>query len=241
MPLVTGVTGVQELTLRGQYRYSDYDREGNDTESSVDTHTWGFSMAWSIADQFRVRMGYQHAVRAPNVIELYTGQNTNLPNLNPAGTNANGIQLFDPCASDAPIESLATCQNTGLTAAQYGSVLDVISGQTQSLTGGNPFLDPEEADTTTIGFVWEPTFANGLSISVDWFDIQVDDAIQAGISAQIVLDNCLDTGDPTFCGLINRGFGGTLASGSPGVGFQQTNINIAELATSGIDFQVIYD
>jgi outer membrane receptor protein involved in Fe transport len=176
------------------------------------------------------------------VIELYTGQNTNLPNLNPAGTNANGVQLFDPCASDAPIESLATCQNTGMTAAQYGSAFDVISGQTQSLTGGNPFLDPEEADTTTLGFVWEPTFADGLSISLDWFDIEVDDAIQAGISAQITLDNCLDTGDPTFCSLITRNpFNGSLASGSPGVGFQQTNINIAELATTGIDFQVIYD
>jgi len=77
---------------------------------------------------------------------------------------------------------------------------------------------------------------------VDWFDITVDDAIQAGISAQTTLDNCLATGDPTFCSLITRNsFNGSLASGSPGVGFQQTNINIAELSTSGIDFQVIYD
>jgi len=242
IPIVTGVTGIQEFTLRGQYRYSDYDREGNDTTSSVDTDTYGFSLAWTPIDQLRVRAGYQRAVRAPNVIELYTGQNTNLPNLNPAGTNANGVQLFDPCASDAPIASLATCANTGVTAAQYGSIFDVISGQTQSLTGGNPFLDPEKADTWTVGFVWEPTFSDGLSISVDWFNITVDDAIQAGISAQIVLDNCLATGDPTFCGLITRNsFNGTLSSGSPGVGFQQTNINIAELSTSGIDFQVIYD
>jgi len=242
IPIVTGVTGIQELTFRGQYRYSDYDREGNNTSSSVDTNTYGFSLAWTPIDQLRVRAGYQRAVRAPNVIELYTGQNTNLPNLNPAGTNANGVQLFDPCASDAPIASLATCANTGVTAAQYGSIFDVISGQTQSLTGGNPFLDPEEADTWTVGFVWEPTFASGLSISVDWFDITVDDAIQAGISAQTTLDNCLATGDPTFCSLITRNsFNGTLASGSPGVGFQQTNINIAELSTSGIDFQVIYD
>ena len=242
LPLVTGVTGIQELTVRAQYRYSDYDREGNDTTSTVDTDTYGFSLAWSPHDLFRVRAGYQRAVRAPNVIELYTGQNTNLPNLNPAGTNANGVQLFDPCASDAPIASLATCQNTGVTAAHYGSIFDVISGQTQSLTGGNPFLDPESADTYTLGFVWEPGFADGLSISVDYFDITVEDAIQAGISAQTTLDNCLATGDPTFCGLITRNsFNGSLASGSPGVGFQQTNINIADLSTSGIDFQVIYD
>jgi hypothetical protein len=125
------------------------------------------------------------------VIELYTGQNTGLPNLNPAGTNSNGVQLFDPCASDAPIASLAACQNTGMDAAFYGSAFDVISGQTQALTGGNPFLDPEKSDTYTLGFVWEPTFSDGLSISVDWFDITVEDAIQAGISAQTTLDNCL--------------------------------------------------
>jgi outer membrane receptor protein involved in Fe transport len=99
MPIVTEVTGIQELTLRGQYRYSDYTREGNDTRSTVDTNTWGVSLAWAPIDELRVRMGYQRAVRAPNVIELYTGQNTNLPNLNPAGTNANGVQLFDPCAA----------------------------------------------------------------------------------------------------------------------------------------------
>ena len=242
IPIITGWTGIQELTFRGQYRYSDYDRKGNDTQSEVDTDTYGFSLAWAPIDSLRVRGGYQRSVRAPNVIELYTGQNTNLPNLNPAGTNANGVQLFDPCASDAPIASLAACQNTGATAAQYGSIFDVISGQTQSLTGGNPFLDPETADTYTLGFVWTPGGIEGLSISVDYFDIAVEDAIQAGISSQIVLDNCLATGDPTFCDLITRNpINGSLASGSPGVGFQSTNINIAELATSGIDFQVIYD
>ena len=208
MPLVSGVTAIQELTLRGQYRYSDYKRDGNDTYSKVNTDTWGVSLAWSPIDSFRVRTGYQHDVRAPNVIELFTGQGTNLPNLSAAGTNVNGVQLFDPCASDAPLLSLDTCANTGVTAADYGSILDVLSGQTQSLTGGNPFLDPEEADTFTLGFVWEPGFADGLSISVDYFDIQVDDAIQAGISAQTTLDECLATGDSTFCDLINRGFGG---------------------------------
>jgi outer membrane receptor protein involved in Fe transport len=180
-------------------------------------------------------------VRAPNVIELFTGQNTNLPNLSAAGTNANGVQLFDPCASDAPIASLATCQNTGVTADQYGSIFDVISGQTQSITGGNPLLDPESADTYTLGFVWTPSQVEGLSISIDYFNILVEDAISAGIPAQTTFDECLATGNPAFCDLITRDFNGSLASGSPGVGFQQTNLNIAELETSGLDFQVVYD
>ena len=241
MPILTGFAAAKELTLRGQYRYSDYTRDGNGTKTSVDTSTYGLSLAWAPIDDVRIRAGYQRAVRAPNVIELFTGQNTNLPNLSAAGTNANGVQLFDPCASDAPIASLATCQNTGVTAAQYGSIFDVISGQTQSITGGNPLLDPESADTYTLGFVWTPSQVEGLSISIDYFNILVEDAISAGIPAQTTLDECLTTGNPAFCDLITRDFNGSLASGSPGVGFQQTNLNIAELETSGLDFQVVYD
>ena len=241
LPLVTGLTGVQELTFRGQYRYSDYSRNGNDTSTSVTTDTYGVSLAWAPIDELRLRAQFQRSVRAPNVIELFTGQNTNLPNLSAAGTNANGVQLFDPCSSDAPIASLATCQNTGVTASQYGSIFDVISGQTQSLTGGNPELYPESADTVTLGFVWTPSMVEGLSVSLDYFDITVEDAIAAGIPAQTTLDECLATGNPTFCDLITRDFNGSLASGSVGVGFQQTNINLAELETKGVDVQVLYD
>ena len=241
VPLIGGMTGIQELTLRGQYRYSDYEGRGNDTISPFTTDTYGLSLAWSPIDELRFRAQFQRAVRAPNVIELYTGQNTNLPNLSAAGTNSLGSQLFDPCASSAPLLPLETCARSGVTAAQYGTILDVISGQTQSLTGGNPDLRPEEADTTTFGFVWTPSFVEGLSVSVDYFNILVEDAISPGISAQVTLDNCHATGDPTFCGLITRGVNGSLASGAAGVGFQQTNINIAELETTGVDLQVIYD
>ncbi len=241
VPLVSGVSGIEELTLRGQYRYSDYEGSGNNTLNPFTTDAYGLSLAWSPIDELRVRAQYQRAVRAPNVIELYTGQNTNLPNLSPAGTNANGVQLFDPCATDAPIATLAACQNTGVTAAQYGTILDVISGQTQSLTGGNPLLDPEEADTVTFGFVWTPSFVEGLSVSVDYFNILVEDAIASGIPAQTTLDNCLATGNPAFCGLIQRSAVGSLAAGTFGVGFQQTNINIGELETTGVDLQVVYD
>ncbi|MEL6870746.1 MAG: TonB-dependent receptor [Pseudomonadota bacterium] len=241
VPLLADKPGAQELTLNAQYRYSDYTAEGNNTSNDFDANAYGFSLAWVPYDDLRARAGFQRAVRAPNVIELFTGQGTGLPNLTSAGTNANGVQLFDPCASSAPIASLAACQNTGVTAAQYGSIFDVISGQTQAITGGNPLLDPETADTLTFGFVYTPEFVPNLSVSIDYFNIVVEDTISAGLPAQQVLDQCLATGLDAFCGLITRGAGGTLAGGSPGVGFQSTNINIAELETTGIDVQVIYD
>ncbi|MBT8051094.1 MAG: TonB-dependent receptor [Gammaproteobacteria bacterium] len=241
VPILTGFAAAKELTLRGQYRFSDYTRAGNDTRTSVDTSTYGLSLAWAPIDDVRLRAGYQRAVRAPNVIELFTGQNTNLPDLSPAGTNANGVQLFDPCASDAPIASLSACQNTGVTSAQYGTIFDVLAGQTQSITGGNPFLEPEAADTYTLGLVWTPQMVDGLSISIDYFNITVEDAISAGIPAQTTLDECLATGNPVFCDLITRGSDGSLAAFSPEVGFLQTNVNIAELETTGLDIQVVYD
>lgn len=240
VPIITDQPFFQELTFSGQYRYSSYEVSGNGATNSFDTNTFGLQLSWQPIDDIKLRGQFQRAVRAPNVIELFTGQDTGLPNLNSAGTNANGVQLFDPCASDAPIASLAACMNTGVTAAQFGTILDVISGQTQSITGGNVNLTPESSDTFTIGAVLEPRFAPGLVLSIDYFDISVDDFINAGIPAQVTLDNCLATGDPTFCDLITRAPSGTLAAGTFGTGFLSTNLNIASESTSGIDFQAVY-
>lgn len=239
VPIVQDKPGFEELTFSGQYRYSDYDAAGNNTTNSFSTDAFGLALTWAPVEDLTIRGQFQRAVRAPNVIELYTGQNTGLPNLNSA-TNSNGDQIFDPCATAFPTASQAACANTGVTAAQYGNVPDVISGQTQSLTGGNPQLAPEESDTWTVGGVFTPSFAPGLTVSVDYFNITVEGFIQGGIAAQTTLDQCLATGDPTFCSLINRATNGSLIAGIPGVGFQQTNLNIAELETAGFDIQVNY-
>ncbi len=241
IPLVSNVQFIEELTFSGQYRYSDYNAAGNNVEAGFSTNAFGLQLTWAPISDIRFRGQFQRAVRAPNVIELFTGQDTGLPNLNSAGVNANGVQLFDPCASNAPIASAAACANTGVSAAQFGNVPDVISGQTVSITGGNPGLTPESSDTYTFGVVFEPSFIPGLNLTVDYFDITVDDFISAGISAQVALDNCLETGDPAFCDLITRAPGsGTLAGGVPGTGFLATNINIASLSTAGIDVQASY-
>jgi iron complex outermembrane receptor protein len=241
IPIVADAAFAEEITFRSQYRYSDYDVAGNGVTNKFDTDSYGFSLTWVPIEAVRVRGQFQRAVRAPNAIDLFTGQNTGLPNLSPAGTNSAGEQLFDPCASSTPIATLDTCARTGVTAAQYGSIFDVISGQTQSITGGNPLLDPESADTITFGIVITPESIPDLSVSVDYFDISVDDAISGGIPAQTTFDLCLETGNDTFCSLITRGASGTLAAGSPGVGFAQTNVNIAALETSGIDLQILYN
>jgi len=236
VPLVQDRPFFRELTLSGQYRYSDYTAEGNMTTNSFSTDAYGASLTWKPVDSLTLRGQYQRAVRAPNVIELYTGQDVGLPNLNQDSDTG----LFDPCATANPSASFEQCARTGVTQAQYGNIVDVISGQTQGITGGNPELDPEVSDTFTAGAVFQPNFDPNLIISVDYFDITVEDYIAAGIGAQTILDNCLETGDAAFCDLLTRDASGSLNSGTPGVGFLLTNINIAELTTSGIDAQVNY-
>ena len=234
IPIVTDVPGFKELTLSGQYRYSDYTADGNGVTSGFTTDAFGVQAVWVPIDDVKFRGQFQRSVRAPNVIELFTGQDIGLANLNQRSSG-----LYDPCATANPDASLAACQNTGVTAGQYGSILDVISGQSGGIFGGNPNLQPESSDTWTAGVVLEPSFVPGFILSVDWFDIVVDDYISAGIGAQTILDNCLATGDPTFCALLQRDSQGSLNSG-PGVGFLLTNVNIAELTTSGIDVQASY-
>jgi len=241
VPLVTGRNFVQELTLNTQYRFSDYETNGNGTTNSFDTDTYGVSLNWTATDSLRLRAQFQRAVRAPNVIELFTGQAIGLDDLTQAGVNANGIALFDPCSSTAPIATAAACANTGVTAAQFGTFDDVISGQTQVITGGNPFLDPESSDTTTLGVVVTPEAVPGLTVSVDYFNIEIEDFISGGIGTQTTLNNCLNTGDAAFCDLINRNPDGSLIALSlPGFGITATNLNIAELTTNGFDVQATY-
>ena len=211
VPLITGAQFAEELVFNAEYRNSDYSADGNGVSQDFNTDTYGFELSWVPVEDIKLRGQYQRAVRAPNVIELFTGQDQGLDNLN----SVNG--LFDPCATANPTATAAQCANTGVTAAQFGNILDVISGQTSVITGGNPGLQPEVSDTFTIGAVFTPSFLDGLTISVDYFDISVDEFIDT-ISPQIILDECIETGEAAFCDLISRDPLGSLNSGTAGVG-----------------------
>jgi len=243
IPLVTDKAGFQELVFNGQYRRSEYDVSGNGVSNSFGTDTFGLQLTWVPVDDLTLRGQFQRAVRAPNVIELFTGQFLGLPELSESGTTSGGQPIFDPCATAEPVASAAACANTGVTAAQFGNVPDVAAAQAGGLFGGNPDLTPESSDTYTFGAVFSPSALEGLTVSVDYFDIEIDDAIVAGIGAQNILDNCLASGDPTFCNLINRDGAGSLNSGTGtanAIGFSLTNLNAAALETSGVDVQVDY-
>lgn len=230
IPLISGVTGIEQLNLTTAYRYSDYESTNNlnDIQGGVlDTDTYALGMAWVPVDDVRVRAQFQRAVRAPNINELFLPQNAGL------------TSLTDPCAGSSPTATQAECANTGLAGDLYG-VVPPDSGQLNVLTGGNPNLTPEKSDTVTVGVVYQPSQIEGLMVSLDYFDIVVEDAI-GNVPAATSLEQCLTTGQAAFCDLIQRGPDGSLTFFPREQAFIATaSANIAEFGTEGVDAQIQY-
>lgn len=230
VPLVEDAPFVKQLTLDLGYRYSDYSNFGG-------TDTYKVAGDWAPIDDLRIRGSYNRAVRAPNVQELYTPQGLGLFNLDESqGPNGS---YWDPCAGTSPAFTAAQCANMGVTAAQYGKILDNTAGQFNSLDGGNPDLQPETSDTYSIGFVATPSAVPGLSLTVDYFKIKIKDVIGT-VPSDLAVNLCGTTGNQAFCSLITR----DPVSGSLWIGtianVKATNVNIASLSTSGIDIDLAY-
>ena len=229
LPLIEGKTFAQTLSIEAGYRFSDYS-----TGFSTDTYKAG--MDWAPVDMLRFRGSYQRAVRAPNVGELFSSQSVALD-----GTE-------DPCAgilgnaatNDDPEATLAECQLTGMTPAQYGTVPLNPAGQYNGLLGGNPDLTPETSDTISFGFILRPEIGD-LSIAVDYFDIKVEDTISstAGGNADTFIGNCIN-GFNEFCSLVNRDEFGSLWLSATNAYIVDTSLNLGTLRTKGIDLQASY-
>ncbi len=219
VPIMEGQPMADLLSVNGSYRYSDYN-------SGRTTDSYGLGIEWAPVKMARFRGSYQQAVRAANVIELFTPQGLGLYNND-----------SDPCAGTAPTRSLQDCMRTGVTAAQYGRIVDSAAGQYNALFGGNPNLKPETSKSKTLGVVLEPT--RDFVASIDYFNIKVEDVV-GNAPPQIILNQCLDTGDATFCGLIQRDQLGTLWA-TPQAQIVATNANLSKLKTSGFDVTASYN
>ncbi len=233
LPLVSDRPYMENLSLNLGYRYSDYTNNGNDVETDTSSDSYKITGNYAPIDDIRFRASYQRAVRAPNIFELFTAQSIGLFSLSSGDKG-----LHDPCAGEQPNATFEQCARTGVTREQYGSIADNPAGQFNNFGGGNPDLDPEKSDTFTIGFVAEPSFLDGLIVSVDYFDIEVDGFISA-LNESDILKQCLNAGDAFSCSLINRGSGGTLWANDTGF-IISTSINTGTLSTSGIDFSSSY-
>ncbi|WP_241764264.1 TonB-dependent receptor plug domain-containing protein [Hyphomonas jannaschiana] len=226
MPLVEGKPGVELLSIEGAYRYSDYS-----TGISADSYKIGGDYAPT--SDIRFRASFQKAVRAPNVIDLFQAQGFNLFDLDddlcdftdPAGDGTGGAA----CIGTNPWQ---------VTQAQAdGGALGSPAGQYNYLQGGNPDLQPEEAETLTIGFVATPTFLPGFSASVDYYNIDITDAIST-VGSSVTMQLCYLQGDADACQRIQRNANGQLWVGTGNV--VDLNVNIGGVETSGFDISAAY-
>lgn len=97
---------------------------------------------------------------------------------------------------------------------------------------GNPALRPELGDTTTIGFIYSPSFIPGLQFSVDYYRINLKGAISS-ISAAQELAFC-NGGQTQYCQYVHRDASQAILS------IDTVPVNVANLKTIGWDFEVDY-
>lgn len=218
IPVLEKMPFAELLSLNASYRYSDFSTDKK-------TNSYGVGFEWSPVKMAKLRGSYQRAARAPNIVELFT----------PAG-----LSLYDndedPCAGATPTASFAQCARTGVTQAQYGKIIDSPAGQYNQITGGNANLNPETANSYTLGLVLQPI--KDLSITLDAFSIDVEDVISS-VPPTTTLANCLETGNPAFCALIKRDSIGSLWA-LPSASIAANNQNLATRKTTGLDLGANY-
>lgn len=123
-------------------------------------------------------------------------------------------------------------------ASSFAPIVNRFTGVTQvnppitTLSGGSSDLGAERADTTTFGFVFQPTWSwgEGLQFSVDYYDISVEDYIAAP-GAQFIVDRCF-AGNARACGLITFGANQSLSQ------ILNVSLNLDELVTRGEDIEI---
>lgn len=183
---------INELSVSGAARVADY----KGSAGTVYSYNGGVEFA-PIRD-LRFRANYSRAVRAPNLVDLYT----------PLGQNY--ATVSDPCsARNVATGSATRAANCAADGVPTG--YDFVYRQSLGFqSGGNTALRSETSDSYTIGGVFQPQFVPGFSLSVDFYDITVNNVITAP-SAQGILDACYDAAslDNQFCNLFSRaGAGG---------------------------------
>jgi len=222
VPLLKDLPLIKALDLELAGRTSDY------TGQPHPVKTWKVAGSWKVFDDLMLRASYNKAIRAPSIGDLYAPQSNGFPT------------ATDPCsARGAPTAAIRqACINSGVAASVVGLIN--ANQQTQTLSGGNPNLRPEEGKTFTAGFAYTPSWLPGFSMTADYFDIKINDAIASfGGSASNVMNVCYGTlvnGNPNspYCQAIRR-----LANGS--IDFVSlTAQNVATITTAGFDVGVTY-
>ncbi|MCX7562520.1 TonB-dependent receptor [Xanthomonadaceae bacterium XH05] len=192
VPLLSGVTGFQDLTLSLASRYSDYSSFGDTTNSKA-----GFT--WKPIDDLLVRATWAEGFRAPTISNLYGG-----------GSQTFTTGFVDPCDTRFGVAAnTPRCLQDvgpGYRQLQQGFIPTETPGAQTPVpffSGSNPFLQPESSTSWTAGLVWSPSFLDGFNASLDWWKIRVENTMVSDTANAIVSD-CYVALIESRCALFTR-------------------------------------
>jgi len=222
VPILADMPGVEYLGLEAGVRFSDYSTAGSVTSYKIGGE-------YSPIEDLKFRGLFQRAVRAPNIQELFGG----LSNGFPGGTD---FCNFGPDRSQAEADFCVDV--LGVPA----SVIDTFfqsDSQFEAIFGGNPDLGVESSDTWSIGFVYQPSQVEGLTVTADLYSIQIENAISTfggGLSSTFAACNADLSALNKFCvPLMTRDpLSGELDSP------ELLDDNIGAFTSKGVDYNVSY-
>ena len=222
VPLISDQPFIRDLSVGSGFRVSNYSTFGS-------TPTYAFNVNYAPTQDVRFRGSYNRAIREPSLEELYFPFSIGYADY-----------TSDGCEGATPIYTRQQCANTGVTAAEYGHIIASPPGLFHNGSyGGNPQLGPERADTYSAGIVVTPTAVRDLTVSLDWFDITINDTITSP-PPQSVLDLCATTGNSAECSLIHRAPGtGSLWLSNAGY-ITGTFLNTGAQRQDGFDLKSTY-
>jgi outer membrane receptor protein involved in Fe transport len=247
-PLVQDRPFFHSLTLEGGVRYSHYKVEAP-TAPTYSTTTWKAAANWEPMAGLRLRGNYQRAVRAPNINELFAPVNVGLTSLStdPCRNYTSGGLSTGPQFS---ANLRAVCLAQGANLNNINSIANPTAAQANATTSGGLYLKPEKANSYTIGFVFQPDFVPGLSLTVDYYHIKIKHAITQP-AVDDLITNCFGERSSGYaaanvnnpaCGLFRRNpvTGGLDGDPSTTGGLVFITSNAGTVMTDGVDFGANY-
>lgn len=216
IPVLADLPFAKLLDFSVATRYSDYSNFGDTLNSK-------FGFRWKPIDDLLVRGNWSEGFRAPSISELFSGQADSFPTLS------------DPCntvnfANQIPTAK-ARCRTEGVAAGGYRQD----NTQIRITVGGNPNLAPETSISKTLGLVYSPSFIEGFNVALDWWEIEIEDAITT-IGAGGIIQQCLDSGGASpLCSLYTRRADGNIET------LLNTTTNIGGSRVEGYDMTVTYN
>ena len=259
MPLLKDIFLIQQLDVTYAYRDSTYSSKGyadpDPTDANVETEfiqvpdigagSNFVGVKWKPIDDLLVRYTWGESFRAPTIGDLFAGTAEGFPaatdqcNMGLVDTNGDFVGDTPRYFTLDPASQLQCDNYTGLS----GTGVNQPFGQIRGLFGSSPYLQPESGKNETIGLVWSPSFLEGFEMSIDYWKIELDNAIST-YSLNFIIQQCILDLDNNFCQFIQRDTYDAVTNPSGTGNINVVNalpFNLAGYRTAGYDISMSYN